>query len=104
MLRLHVRPRAEVLFEMADGAGDEFVLVGGEGDEWEEADGEEGPSCRWVSSVRGTGWKGEKMGRRWREGKGGGRRRGEVPFCDAVGGPVSTYLGGLSASGVWACL
>jgi len=43
MLRLHVWPRAEVLFEVADGAGDELVLVRCEGDEGYEADCEEGP-------------------------------------------------------------
>jgi len=54
MLRLHIRPRAEVLFEVADRAGDELVFVGGEGDEGEEADGEEGPN-RAVSGGEGGG-------------------------------------------------
>ena len=43
MLRLHVWPRAEVLLEVADGTGDEFVFVRCEGDEWYEAECEEGP-------------------------------------------------------------
>lgn len=77
MLRLHVRPRAEVLFEVADGARDEFVLVRGEGDEREEADSEEGPS--WVSKCGrergGRGENGGKMGRRKGRGKDGRRGR-----------------------------
>lgn len=75
MLRLHVRPRAEVLFEMADGASDEFVLVRGEGDEREEADGEEGPSCRWVSSADGRGEGKEREGE-------GGRYHSVMQWAD----------------------
>lgn len=43
MLRLHIRPLAKILHEMADRAGEFFVFVGGEGEDGEEAEGEPGP-------------------------------------------------------------
>ncbi|KAL8886524.1 MAG: hypothetical protein Q9215_005798 [Flavoplaca cf. flavocitrina] len=43
ILRFDVRAHFEVLCEMADGAGDFFVFVRGEGDGGDEADGEPRP-------------------------------------------------------------
>ncbi len=42
-LRFHIRTVLEILPEMADGAGDFFVFVCGEGEDGDEAEGEPWP-------------------------------------------------------------